>query len=160
MNKQNSKRIIYYLGGLPAGVFGESYVVLTAIEISTGLYRCEQFILTQRPTESLQIDHFEIDCNRMPPELGEFDIDFALDEGKQHAELLVSELLEHRANNLGRAELALSSFQLSDRHSTFVGCRMRGVFVKQLSEMRAATKCTAFSSYLGLVEQVAVVRGQ
>ena len=149
---------MYQVQGLSASIFGEAYVVVNAIESSPGLFRREQFILTQRPTEAIKIDAFEINGRALPEELGKIDLDFVLDEGKTHAEDLVSLLLEHRANELGRPDLALVRFELSERPISFVGCKMRGRFVEQLTKMKETTKCVAFSFYLSLLDQVAIVR--
>lgn len=157
MNNKNCQRVVYQLHGLPAGIFGEAYAVVTAMEHSPGLFRTEQFILTQRPVEAMKIDVFEINGKSFPEELAEINIDFVMLEGKNRAEFLVSLLLEDRVNELGRPDLALSNVEFTERPSPFVGCKMRGRFVKQFTEMKEATKCSTFSYYLSLLDQVAVV---
>ena len=54
MTDSISKYTVYQLRGLPPGVFGESYVVVACDDSSTGEYRAEHHILTQRPQESLR----------------------------------------------------------------------------------------------------------
>lgn len=157
MADTSCKRSVYMLQGLPAGMFGEAYVVVTGIELPHAHFRTEQFILTQRPREMLHMNSFEIDGNTFPSELGKVDVDFALAEGLTRAESIVLDLLEKRANELGRAELAYHRFDLVSRPSPFVGCKMRGRFVEQLTQIKNATQCRAFSSYLALLDQVAVV---
>jgi hypothetical protein len=119
----------------------------------------EQFVLTQRPNEALNAGTFEIDSMNLPEELGKVDLDFVFAEGRIHAEFLVSQLLEIRANELGRPNLVFNRVELADQHSSFVGCKMRGRFVPQFSEMKRATKCDELSRYLALLEQVAVTQG-
>lgn len=156
MQKQKSLRDVYQLLGLPAGVFGETYVVVTAIELAPNRFLSEQFVLTQRPNQALYSGAFEIDGTNLPAELGKVDLDFAFAEGRTHAEFLVSQLLEIRANELGRPDLVFNRVEFTDRPSTFVGCKMRGRFVPQFLEIKKATKCDEFSRYLTLLEQVAV----
>ena len=157
MKNQNSERIIYQICGLSPSIFGEAYVVVTALEKTPGIFRSEQFILTQRPTESLHMDAFEVNGNSFPAELAQVDIEFVLNEGKNHAETLVGNLLELRANELGRPEISLTQITLSDRKTSFVGCKMRGRFVKQFTEIKEVTKCSSFSLYLSLLDQVQTV---
>ena len=152
------KRSVYMIQGLPAGVFGEAYVVVTGVEVAPGQYRTEQFILTQRPREALHSDSFEIDGNTFPVELGKVDVDFAMVEGFARAELNVINLLEARTTELGRPDLAYHKFDLVPRPSPFVGCKMRGIFVAQLAGIRNTTKCAPLSNYLGLLDRIKVVR--
>ncbi len=157
MTDTTCKRSVYMLQGLPAGVFGEAYVIITGMEVAAGHYRTEQFILTQRPQEALHMDAFEIDGNTFPVELGKVDVDFAMTEGLARAESNVLDLLERRSNELGRPDLAYRRFELVQRPSPFVGCKMRGRFVDQLTAVKNATRCRPFSNYLGLLDQVSVV---
>jgi hypothetical protein len=54
MTDTASKYTFYILRGLPAGVFGEAYVVVASTTGSTMTFRAEHYILTQRPQESLR----------------------------------------------------------------------------------------------------------
>lgn len=143
--------------GLPAGIFGEAYVIVTGIEVAAVQYRTEQFILTQRPQEAMYMDAFEINGTSFPAELGKVDMDFAMTEGLARAEFNVLDLLEKRSNELGRPDLACLRFELGRRPSPFVGCKMRGRFVEQLTAVKNATRCRSFANYLSLLDQVSVV---
>lgn len=157
MTDTTCKRSVYWVQGLPAGIFGEAYVIVTGIEVAPKRYRTEQFILTQRPQEALHMDGFEIDGNTFPTELGMVDVDFAMTEGLARAESNVFNLLEARTSQLGRADLVYHRFELVPRPSPFVGCKMRGLFVVQLAEIKNVTQCRSLSNYLGLLDQVSVV---
>lgn len=157
MSNTTCKHTVHMVRGLPAGIFGEAYVVVTGIEMAPNRYRTEQFILLQRPVEALHMEAFEINGGTFPAELGTVDVDFAMEEGLMHAESLVSQLLEQRANELGRPDLAMLRVDLVSRPSPFVGCKMRGCFVDQMTAVKNATKCRSFSNYLGLLDQIGVV---
>ncbi|MRV70672.1 hypothetical protein GJ700_02930 [Duganella sp. FT92W] len=157
MKDTDSKRLVFTLQGLPTGVFGETYVVVTGVELAPKHYLTEQFIFTQRPDEALDADSLEIDGRTLPDELETVDLDYVLREGVTQANANVLRMLERRASDLERPELAYGRYELVPRPSPFVGCKMRGRFVPQLSEMKAKTQCPSFSRYLRLLEQVSVV---
>lgn len=146
------------LHGLPAGVFGETYVIVTGTELSIGEYSAEYFILTQRPSEALHMGAFVISGNSFPTELGTVDTDFALSEAYVQAEIDMLLLLEKRATELGRPDIAYLPFELKQRPSPFVGCWMRGCFTNQLMAVKDATKSPSLASYLSLLKQISVTR--
>lgn len=158
MTENTSKYNVYQLKGLPAGVFGEAYVVVASDSVSQSTFRSEYYILTQRPQESLHIGTLDINKNDIPAELGPVDADFAIREGLHQAENDLFDMLEKRSNDLGRAEVAFLQFTLQECHSPFVGCRMRGKFLKQLEDIAESAKCTSLHTYLTLLQQVRVIK--
>ena len=159
MTDKTCEYTIYTLRGLPAGVFGETYAIVTGTEVAQGEYRAEYFILTQRPSESLHIGAFEISGNSFPAELGTVDTIFVQAEAKQQiSDIDMPFLLEKRAIELGRPDVAYIPFELEQRPSPFVGCWMRGCFMKQLMDVKDATKCPELARYLSLLQQISVVR--
>lgn len=152
-----NKYTVYMLRGLPAGVFGEAYVVVANANVSAGICRSEHYILTQRPQESMRSGALRISVNDLPAELGTVDADFAIGEGLRQAEIDIFELLEKRAIELNRPDVALFPFDLKECQNPFVGCRMRGRFLQQLSEIGNSTKCQSLSRYMSLLQQVSVI---
>lgn len=157
MTETTSKYTVYMMRGLPAGVFGEAYVVVASANVSTGIYRAEYYILTQRPQESLRSGALGITANDLPAELGIVDADFAIGEGLRQAEINIFEMLDNRAIELNRPDVAHLSFDLQKCQNPFVGCRMRGRFLQQLADIGTSTKCPSLSRYMGLLQQVSVV---
>src|SRR4051812_49284358 len=100
-----SKYAIYMLRKLPAGVFGETYAVVTGTEVAEGEYQAEHFILTQRPREALHMGDIDISGSGLPAELGTVDVEFAVTEAYRQAEIDTLTLLEKRATELGRPEV-------------------------------------------------------
>lgn len=158
MTDKTPEYSIYMLRGLPAGVFGETYAIVTGTEVAQGEYRAEYFILTQRPIESMKMGAFDIDGNLFPAELGTVDTNFAQAEAYRQAEMDLYLLLEMRASELGRPDVAYLPFELEQRPSPFVGCWMRGCFMKQLMTVKDATKCPSLARYLNLLQQIRVSR--
>jgi len=151
-----SKYTVYQLRGLPPGVFGESYVVVACDDGFKGKFRAEHHILTQRPQESLRSGVLNINSD-LPAELGIIDADFVIGEGLRQAEITIFELMEKRSIELDRPDVALLPFDLKECPSPFVGCRMRGRFLKQLEDIGKSTKCQALDRYMNLLQQVGVV---
>lgn len=158
MTDKTSEYTIYTLRGLPAGVFGEAYAIVTGTEVTQGEYRAEYFILTQRPSELLHMGAFDISGNSFPTELGTVDTIFVQAEAKQQVDIDLLLLLEKRANELGRPDVAYLPFELEQRPSPFVGCWMRGCFMKQLMTVKGTTKCPGLARYLSLLQQISVIR--
>lgn len=146
------------LRGLPAGVFGEAYVVVACAIVPTGTYRTEHYILTQRPQESLYSGTLSIVANDLPAELGIVDTDFAICQGLHQSEIDIFELLEKRSIELDRPDVALLPFNLQECQSPFVGCRMRGRFLQQLAEIGTSTKCPTLSNHMILLQKVSVIK--
>lgn len=157
MPNNADKYSVYAIRGLPAGVFGESYVVVASANTSAGIYNAEYYILTQRPQESLRSGSLRISASGFPEELVTVDADFAIGEGLRQAEIDMFELLESRASELNRPDVALLQFTLQSCQSPFVGCRMRGRFIQQLTDIGEATKCQTLSSYIRILQQISII---
>jgi len=106
-----------------------------------------------------RVFHFDISGNSFPAELGTVDTIFVQAEAKQQIDMDILLLLEKRATELGRPDVAYLPFELEQRSSPFVGCWMRGCFMKQLMAVKDATKCPELAGYLSLLQQISVVRG-
>lgn len=146
---------VYSIRGLPAGLWGESYAVVTAFESAPNELTSEYFLMTKRPAEALHSGSVSIAVTPLPEALGQIDSEFALREGVFQLETLMSDLMEKRAADLSRPELAHLQFELRLANSgNLLSCWMRGQFNKQLSEMKDKTNCKLLQSYLGLLSQV------
>lgn len=158
MADQISKYVIYMLHRLSPGIFGETYVIVTGTEVSPGEYRAEHFILTQRPNETFRMGAFDISGDSFPAELGSIDTEFAIAEAYRQAEIDLQLMLEERATELGRPDLAYIPFELEQQPNSFVSCWMRGRYNKELMAVKDATMCPSLARYLSLLQQIRVVR--
>jgi hypothetical protein len=159
MNNTTSHYAVYSIVGLPAGLWGESYVIATSYERSQDQLVAEYFILTNRPHEAMNSGSVTIAVSPIPPDLGTIDLEFALQEGQEQAKLRLYDLLEARATELGRPDLAYLQFDIKpSRTGHLLGCWMRGQFNAQLSEIGQATQCPSLKRYLSLLSQVSVIR--
>ncbi len=158
MASEQSKFFVYSIRRLPAGVWGESYALVTAFESATNEFTTEFFVITKRPSEALNSGNIKIIASPIPPELGKIDLEFTLQEGLQQTELLLMEMLETRAGELSRPDVAYSQFELKPIDTGYLlGCWMRGQFNSQLTEIQAKTRCAPLARYLGLFSQVGII---
>ena len=158
MTTEPSKFSVYSIRGLPAGVWGESYAVVTAFESTPKELTTEFFIMTKRPKEALNSGTLKVVVSALPPELGKIDIEFALQEGLRQTELSLMNLLETRAAELSRPDVAYLQFELKPtKTGALLGCWMRGQFNSQLKDVQASTQCLPLARYLGLLSQVSVI---
>lgn len=156
MTGATSKYSVYMLRGLPPGLFGETYVVVTGVQSPSFDYRAEYFLLAQRPQESLHIGFYEFSAANFPESLATIDVEFSLQEALQQAESYLFDRLEERALQLQRPELSLLQVELKQCAGNLLSCWMRGRFKQQLVQIRDATKCQPLKSYLGLLSQVSI----
>lgn len=154
MSNTDRDYTVYWIDGLPAGVFGESYVVCTAYALEKDVFRGEWYILTQRSKESLLHGTIDVSSKGLPPELGVVDIEFARAEALAQARIDLLDLLEKRSLEVKREELAYLLFDLKKISSPLLGCWMRGRFNTQLVQMKDLTSAPNLSMYLSLMQQV------
>lgn len=158
MVTEPSKFSIYSIRGLPAGVWGESYAIVTAFESAPNELTTEFFLMTRRPKESLNCGTLRVAVSPLPPELGKIDLDFTLQEGLRQAECLLTDLLEARAAELSRPDVAYLQFELKLTNTgDLLGSWMRGQFKPQIDEIRAKTQCRPLARYLDLLSQVGTI---
>ncbi|WP_156862538.1 hypothetical protein [Casimicrobium huifangae] len=159
MTTESPKYSVFSIRGLPAGVWGESYAVVTAFESAPDELTTEFFIMTKRPNETLNSGAVKIRVTPLPPELGKIDMEFASEEGLRQTELALMTLLEERAAELSRPDVAYLQFELKPTNTgALLGCWMRGQFNSQIKEVQAKTKCRLLARYLDLYSQVGIIR--
>jgi hypothetical protein len=158
MSTSNRDYTIYRISGLPAGVFGEAYVVCAAYGLPNDVFRGEWYILTQRPQENLQHGMIDVSGKGLPPELGVVDVDFVSAEALSQARIDLLDLLEKRAKQVSREDIAYLPFELQTTQSPLLGCWMRGRFTSQLTKIKDITGATNLRTYLTLLHQVSYTR--
>jgi hypothetical protein len=158
MNKSDCDYTIYRISGLPAGVFGEAYVVCAAYSRPNDVVRGEWYILTQRPTEELHHGMIDVSGKGLPPELGVVDVNFAAAEALSQARVDLLDLLEKRAKQVNREDIAYLPFDFKNAQSPLLGCWMRGRFTSQLTKIKDITGAPDLHKYLSLLQQVTYTR--
>lgn len=151
----NSKYKILLPRPLPAGLLGESYVVIAASQTDAGDLLGEFYILTQRPHEAMHREFHPIATAGIPAELGKLDLEFAIQDTELLAREQFSQLVEDRVAKLMRHDVHYGdSDSWKEIARPLVGCWMRGRFREQIFEMSRTTRCEGLSRYLSLVRRI------
>jgi len=159
MNDQNQcKYVVYRLGALPAGLFGETYAISAAIAELANTYRCECYVVSQRSEPHLFSESFSISPGDTPEEFLKVDIDFVLQEGKQQAEMHLADRLLDIAEKKQRPNLYGLNIELVElSYTPLLGCWMRGVFHEEIRSIAKATECNQLRFYLDAVTRSSFV---
>lgn len=158
-NTDKCKYSAYRLSGLPAGTFGETYVIATAMTEAAGSYRYEYFVVTKRDEPHLFYDEYTFDPADVPEELLKVDIDFLVGEARQQAENYLSQRLFNMAEK--KARPSLLDFRLDLVEMSYMplhGCWMRGDFVEETRAIAKATRCDYLKRYLELIVRSQFIR--
>ncbi len=149
----DSKYKIYRVSGLPAGLFGLTYVVAVAIHTSGDYYKGEFHVITSRPP-SLHQDGFRFSAAGVPPEFMKIDLDFILDEAWQRAQMFLLDKIEDKAKELNKPDLLALPVDLKECASPFVGFRIRGELENEIVNIRFSTESETLERYLGDVLKI------
>ena len=154
MTKPNSEYRISALRKLPAGLLGtETYSIVTATEVNADLIKAEYFLLVQRPTATLHRGTIELNMKNFPSDLERWDTSFALDEAQLQVEIEVGNLLEARATELNRVDLAYLPFEFKSSGVSLMGPWTRGLFESQIKDVLRQTESPKLKLYLGFLVQ-------
>jgi hypothetical protein len=149
---------VYRMNGLPAGLFGEAYVVCAGYDLPNEVFKGEWYILTQRPQEDLHHGSIEVSGEGLPSELGIIDVKFARAEALSQAKIELFQLIEQRTRQVNREDLAYLPFELQYIESPLLGCWMRGRFNSELTKIKELTGAPNLQTYLSLMQQVSFKR--
>jgi hypothetical protein len=158
-NLDKCKYVAYRLSGLPAGAFGETYVIATAMAEAAGVYRYEYFIVTKRDEPHLYKEAFIFEPRDVPDELLKVDVDFLIGEARQQADNYLSQRLFAMAEQKGRPEILDYRLELVEMsYMPLHGCWMRGDFVEETRAIAEATSCIQLKRYLSLLVRSSFTR--
>ena len=144
--------------GLPAGVFGETYIVAVAVHTVSSHYQGEVYVISQRADETLNT--VKVHCNGagVDAELTKIDLDYVLEEGIWHAEQLLFSMLARRAVSLSAPHVEELEPEIKESPSApIVSCWLRGKFHSQIREMADQTESETFARHLGMVMQAPII---
>lgn len=141
----------YSVSGLPLGIFGEAYVVISVWQPSATRWIAEYNLLTTRPQEDLNSHVVEFDTANYPPELDSIDEAYMEAEAVRQAQLDLALELERRATILGRPEVAYLPFAFQRTKISPVTLRIRNLFPTKLADMANQTKSSDLKNYMRIV---------
>lgn len=127
--------------------------IAAATEVSHLRYLVEYYVLIFRPQEMVISGTIDFDLTGIPPEHDEFDLQSALEEARVEIEIETASVLEKRALEVKRDDLAYIPFTYAPDAISVVGTWMRGHFVEQLRAIARTTQCPKLRLYLSFVTQ-------
>lgn len=137
--------------GLPPGLFGEAYVVISVWQPSVTQWKAEYNILTTRPNERLDSCVVEFDVSNYPSELESIDEAYMEAEAVRQAGIDLALKLEEQATASGRSELAYLPITLQRTKLSPVTFWVRNLFPMKFADMATYTKSSDLSRYLRMV---------
>ena len=142
---------MFSVSGLPRGLFGDAYVIVSVWKPSTTLWTAEYHILTKRPHEHLLSGTVDFDTTDFPPELEPIDDAYMEAEAMRQVEIDIGLELERRATESNRPDWAYLPLRLDTTTITAVTLWTRDMFPTKFGDMAAATKSPQLKRYLQVV---------
>jgi hypothetical protein len=152
MSKLNSEYRVSTLRNLSPGLLGsKTYSVVTATEINADVIGAEYFLLVQRPSATLHQGTIDLNMANFPAELERWTLSTALDEAQLQVDIETGNLLEGRANELNRPDLAYLSFEFKPTAVSLMSPWMGGIFDQQIRQIFQRTQSPKLRIYLSLL---------
>lgn len=151
--------IAYRVSGVPAGPFGETYVITTGTPGENGTHSFEFFIVSKRHEPHLYRDVFEFTPGVVPEELLKLDEDYLLSEARQQAHNYLDDALYQLAEAHGDHVLDRYSAELIEiGHMPLLSFWMRGELHEEIHTIAKETQNPRLRFFLNLVTQSSVMR--
>ena len=150
MSDTKSEYFCYRVSWLPAGVFGESYVVIATILESEAKGSWECYFLSKRLNPTLLKDTCDFE---VPAGQGlSIDVNFLRGDAKMQVETFVASRLEQLANTHNRPEIIAYNYELEELdfmplHNLW----FRGDMHDEIKEITGSTQCGPLKAYLDVL---------
>lgn len=151
---QSRGYVSYRASGLPAGPFGETYVIASAAVGTNGTHWFEFFILSKRHKPHLYRGGFEFTAGDVPEELLKIDEDYLLSEARQQAQNYLDDALFQLAEKHGDHVLARYSVELIEiKNMPLLSLWIRGELHEEIQKVAKETRNPRLKLSLNLVMQ-------
>ena len=159
MNSSNSKCKYFRISGVPAGSFGESYLLITTKVESMQLCWWEYYIISKRMNPSLQKMSHEYETPTDLPESLKIDICYLLDEAKQEAQYFLEDKLVEIYEKAGKPLSPTTGIELVEisqnpLHSLWFRDQLRD----EIGLISQSTKSPDLKPYLELLVKSSFLR--
>lgn len=141
----------FTVSGLPPGVFGEVYVVISVWKPTETEWLAEYNILNTYPKEMLDSRIVAFDVTNYPSDLEPIDETYMEAEAVRQAQIDLELELAKRATSLNRAEAAFFPIRLHETKISPVTLWVRDLFPKKFVDMTNQTKSADLKKYLQMV---------
>lgn len=149
---------VFSVRGLPPGLLGESYVLISVWKPSDALWKAESHLLTKRPSERRISSTVEFDISEYPAELPAMDEAAMEQEALRQAEMDLIEELERRAAAENKPEIAWQAYRLERSNVSSVSLWVNNTYPNVLAEIANKTESPKLRLHLKLVMSVRKLR--
>ena len=144
-SKDNPGYISYRVSGLPAGPFGETYVITTAALGTNNVLTYEVFIISKRHEPRLHCEAFQFMSDDVPEELLKMDEEYLHSEARQQAQNYLNDALYQLAEQHSDQVLDCNRVELVElQHMPLLSLWMRGELHEEISEISQKTQNSRF----------------
>lgn len=151
--------VSYRVSGLPAGPFGETYVITTGVLGGDGAHWIEVFVVSKRHEPHLYRDAFEFISRDVPEDLLKVDEGYLLSEARQQAQNYLDEALYQLAEKHGDYVLDRYRAELVEvQNMPLLSLWMRGQLHDEIRTVAKETRCSRLRLCLRLLTQGSVMR--
>jgi hypothetical protein len=159
VNDESRGYVSYRVSGLPAGPFGETYVITTWILGSNDTHWIEVFVISTRHEPHLYRDTFEFVSRDVPEELLRVDEEYLLSEARQQAQNYLDDALYQLAERHGDHVLARYRAELVEvKNMPLLSLWMRSKLHEEIRTIAKETRSPRLKLCLNLVTQGSVMR--
>lgn len=159
MSNESRGYISYWVSGLPAGPFGETYVVTTGVLGANDAHWVEAFVVSRRHEPHLHQDVFEFVSRDVPEDLLKVDESYLLSEARQQAQNYLDEALYQLTEKHGDHLLTRYRAELLEvQHMPLLSLWMRGQLHEEIRTIAKETRSPRLRLCLSLVTQGSVMR--
>lgn len=145
---------MFAVRGLPNGLLGESYVIVSAWQESNALWEAEFHVLTSRPSYARTSGLVEFPLAGYPSELPAIDEVYMEGEARQQAEIALIELVDKRAAQENRPDVLSHPFRLEASNISAVSLWTRGIHLDALKSIAVQTRSPKLKVHLRLVMSI------
>ena len=154
----NSKIKYSQIRGLPAGVFGEGYVLSVAIHDVGRHYKGEVYLVTKRPTESLEVVKFVCDGTDVDTDLVTINLDYVLSDADWHTDQKLFSMIAERAVSLNAPHIEnIDPIFRECSNVPLLGCWLRGHFQSQIQAIAEQTESETLASQLAMIIRLPMI---
>jgi len=154
MSSESRGYVSYRVVGLPAGPFGETYVITTGVLGADDAHWVEVFVVSKRHEPHLYRDAIEFVSRDVPEDLLKVDEDYLLAEARQQAQNYLDEELYHLAEKHRDHLLARYRAELVEiQHMPLLSLWMRGQLHEEIRTVCKETKSPRLRLCLSMVTQ-------
>ena len=147
-NERLEKYNVRLIARLPAGVFGEAYVIEAVSEISPKVFALESYVLSSKIAGSIYSETYDFGSPSANEEYIKFNLKTALEEVRLLTYRNLSHLMHQRAKDTKQEDIEYMEYKLRKTGIGLYSPKMRGLYIKEMNQILKETACKKLQRYL------------